>query len=185
MIYNSNEIMRIKIKQIHINKYNDPLNIQIGFSGFDSKYLAQYLQNYLKIKPIKALIISYNKLVNDIDEITNGYCFLDFIWDNSNKENEHALNLKKILISEKEITIPFSSNENWIIKLQSKSVNLLTNSSNSIITYFIDKNFNIPKNDQEYNKLCENIMKSYPFTANEPEPKLGYRDSYINLFVRI
>lgn len=175
-------LTRIRVKCLPIKC---DLHFRSRDENLDAKDVSTYLCNLFNIVPLKAIMVSYQVKHNEIlQQIYTKYVFVDFYW-NSNESNRFIIENKALLLQGQTILINISQNVTWEISLQDKSINVMKDSSSSVLMYFICKNENVPEDDEEYNNLIATIKTNDPFDAMEEPPSMGYRDSYEYSFERI
>ena len=187
---------RIRIKQLPTNSGQfSLLGEYMGFNGSSGEYFAQYLRDHMGIKSIKVIVLCYRSQFDPFGEFVesreNGfscYTFIDFEWAVTTELLDHsAVTFRDQLTQGLSVMIPISPTEIWKISPQNMDQNLLLNTQNSTTTYFVEKNQIIPEDPDEYEQLVHQTFETEPFTGTgtEEEPRMGYRDAYINMFVEI
>ena len=155
----TSEIFRVKVIRIPTNdalwtNRDSILPIYTGYGRFTAKHISEKICSYLNVKSKKCLMVHNREL----------YVYLDI----TGLRNLEPIGeeYRNTLLRNETLSIAISESEIWNLCLQSKDINLLKNSSHSTITYFVPRNSNY------------DIYNEEPFTANEEDPPLGYRDAY-------
>lgn len=169
----SNEMTRIRIQRLITNNSN--INIS---NRWNTQFMVQILRERLGAIPHYALEVSYRTdpfNVNESNHFTR-YGFVDCTFRNIENLPVSDAEIMLALFRGEHVNIMISPNESWNLYLQNRNINLLRNSTNSITSYII--------NQEEYNRRGSNIIfEPNPFTANEEEPSLGYRDAYTDIVI--
>jgi hypothetical protein len=170
---------RIRIKRIATDpELLDFFGTYSGFIGFEGTTIARILRDNIGCIPSHTLHAIYRLdpfEQNNTEDFTQ-YGFIECTFGNiENLSIENQQNRINLLQGET-VSIIISPSETWNLSLCDRNINLLAHTDRSVTIYFI------PQNQYDSNNNLS-IISNNPFTANEREVGLGYRDAYFQIVI--
>lgn len=135
------------------------------------QYVEELLIQQFGVKIIKSINVYYNNDPYAYTDERSQHIFVDFEWlpntDQTVSELRHQLLATNVIME-------FHKIHHIRIEIQDKRRNVLRDSTSSILNYYSN---GVPIT-VEFMDEC--FAANEPFTGEEKEPPLGYRDAYVN-----
>jgi hypothetical protein len=167
-------LIRVRVCPIYSDGLTQTERYFTGYSAvlkMHQQYIEELLIAQFGVKIIKSIDVYY---ANDPYLHTNEhsqYVFVDFEW--LPNTDQTVADLRHQLLSEN-VIMEFQEIHHIRIEIQDKHRNVLRDSTSSILNYHSN---GVPITG-EFVEKCFAVNE--PFTGQEEEPGLGYRDAYIN-----
>ena len=167
------QTFRVRVSPVY---YDGLTQTERFFQNYSSvlKMHQQYVEELLiaqfGVKIIKSIDVYYSKDPYAHTDEHSQHMFIDFEWlpntDQTVADLRHQLLSNNVIIAHK--------NQHICINIQDKSRNVLMGSTSSILNYYSN---GVPITAEFVEKRLDD---NEPFTGEDEEPALGYRDAYIN-----
>jgi len=165
--------IRVRVSPVY---YDGLTQTERFFQNYSSvlKLHQQYVEELLiaqfGVKIIKSIDVYYSKDPYAHTDEHSQHMFIDFEWlpntDQTVADLRHQLLSNNVIIAHK--------NQHICINIQDKRRNVLMGSTSSILNYYSN---GVPITAEFVEKRLDD---NEPFTGEDEEPALGYRDAYIN-----
>ena len=174
MTTTQSQIIRVRVCPIYsdgLTRIDRLLKNHGSVLKMHQQYVEELLVQQFRVKIMKSINVYYNNDPYAHTDERSQYIFVDFEWlpntDQTVTELRHQLLATNVIME-------FHKIHHIRIEIQDKHLNVLRDSTSSILNYHSN---GVPITGELMEEL---IAVNEPFTGEEQEPPLGYRDAYVN-----